>query len=231
MASQLRLQKTAARLLTRDAGLLTNANEASLTASSVAAAVRCRNYASTSRGSDASYIAQRHANESSTLIPHGSASHSISSTTSLRALSTSATSSMHASSQSQSQSTASTSSSSGSVTGSATLAKPSPTTRGILGGIAKVMGYDTTTSAAIRTTSDYYDRCSERDEKEGSFWYDGMWPSFYLAVLKRLRRLSIYFSPSDSILYLIWSSGPSQNVAFLNHTKLGCKSPICISGF
>lgn len=35
------------------------------------------------------------------------------------------------------------------------------------------MGYDSRTAGAIRATSDYYDRCSERDELEGTFWYDG----------------------------------------------------------
>jgi cytochrome b pre-mRNA-processing protein 3 len=43
----------------------------------------------------------------------------------------------------------------------------------LLKGLANVMGYNSTSAAAVRSTSDYYDRCSERDEKESTFFYDG----------------------------------------------------------
>jgi cytochrome b pre-mRNA-processing protein 3 len=49
----------------------------------------------------------------------------------------------------------------------------SPLKQSVMKGIARVMGYNTRTATAIRATSDYYDRCSERDEKEATFFYDG----------------------------------------------------------
>lgn len=38
-------------------------------------------------------------------------------------------------------------------------------------GLAKLMGYNNTTTRAIRVTSDLYDRCAERADKEADFWY------------------------------------------------------------
>jgi len=56
---------------------------------------------------------------------------------------------------------------------SSKLDQPSESMRdSLIKGVAKVMGYNTRTATAIRTTSDYYDRCSERDEREATFFYD-----------------------------------------------------------
>ena len=54
-----------------------------------------------------------------------------------------------------------------------TAATLSPFKQKLLRSLAKVLGYNPTQTAAIRTSSDYYDRCAERDEKEGTFFYDG----------------------------------------------------------
>lgn len=35
------------------------------------------------------------------------------------------------------------------------------------------MGYNSTTSTAIRVSSDLYDRCAERTDVERDFWYKG----------------------------------------------------------
>lgn len=43
----------------------------------------------------------------------------------------------------------------------------------IVKGVAKLMGYNSRTSTAIRVTSDLYDRCAERAEAEADFWYGG----------------------------------------------------------
>lgn len=42
-------------------------------------------------------------------------------------------------------------------------------------GLARLMGYNNTTTRAIRVTSDLYDRCAERADKEADFWYGGEW--------------------------------------------------------
>lgn len=68
------------------------------------------------------------------------------------------------------------SASSSAAASSSNVATPpgsSPIRDSLIKGVAKVMGYNTRTATAIRTTSDYYDRCSERDEREGSFFYEG----------------------------------------------------------
>ena len=46
------------------------------------------------------------------------------------------------------------------------------------------MGYNQNTSIAIRATSDYYDRCSERDEREASFFYEGELPCIWTRRLR-----------------------------------------------
>ncbi|GAA5909926.1 Cbp3p [Sporobolomyces salmoneus] len=56
----------------------------------------------------------------------------------------------------------------------------SPFTVSIVTKLAKLFGYHSQTSTAIRTTSDYYDRCAERGEIEAPFWYEecSLPPSF-----------------------------------------------------
>ncbi|GAA6062137.1 hypothetical protein JCM10212_003172 [Sporobolomyces blumeae] len=56
----------------------------------------------------------------------------------------------------------------------------SPLTVSIVTKLAKLFGYHSQTSTAIRTTSDYYDRCAERGEIEAPFWYEecSLPPSF-----------------------------------------------------
>lgn len=168
------MNQATVRLLSREAASLSSSGGKEITA------VRCRNYTSASSSSKpvatkpSIATPQSNNNSKKILIP----AHDGSSTTYMifsRALSSSTRLSVQgsqASTTSQSQSSQSLSSSLP-VTSSNTIKSPSPATQGLLGGIAKLMGYDTRTSAAIRTTSDYYDRCSERDEKEGTFWYDG----------------------------------------------------------
>lgn len=51
--------------------------------------------------------------------------------------------------------------------------KYSPTTVKLVTGLAKLFGYHSQTSTAIRTASDYYDRCAERGEMEAPFFYEG----------------------------------------------------------
>lgn len=51
--------------------------------------------------------------------------------------------------------------------------KYSPTTVKLVTGLAKLFGYNSQTSTAIRTASDYYDRCAERGELEAPFFYEG----------------------------------------------------------
>ncbi|KAK4701995.1 cytochrome b pre-mRNA-processing protein 3, partial [Phenoliferia sp. Uapishka_3] len=50
--------------------------------------------------------------------------------------------------------------------------KYSPTTVKLVTGLAKLFGYNSQTSTAIRTASDYYDRCAERGELEAPFFYE-----------------------------------------------------------
>ena len=52
----------------------------------------------------------------------------------------------------------------------------SPLTVSIVTKLAKLFGYHSQTSTAIRTTSDYYDRCAERGEIEAPFFYEGAFP-------------------------------------------------------
>lgn len=47
----------------------------------------------------------------------------------------------------------------------------SPATVAIVKGLARLMGYNSLTSTAIRVTSDVYDRCAERAHAERNFWY------------------------------------------------------------
>ncbi|GAA5870655.1 hypothetical protein JCM3774_001717 [Rhodotorula dairenensis] len=56
----------------------------------------------------------------------------------------------------------------------------SPLTVSIVTKLAKLFGYHSQTSTAIRTTSDYYDRCAERGEVEAPFFYEecSLPPSF-----------------------------------------------------
>ncbi|GAA5891243.1 hypothetical protein JCM5296_006874 [Sporobolomyces johnsonii] len=56
----------------------------------------------------------------------------------------------------------------------------SPLTVSIVTKLAKLFGYHSQTSTAIRTTSDYYDRCAERGEIESPFFYEecSLPPSF-----------------------------------------------------
>ncbi|SCV71136.1 BQ2448_2724 [Microbotryum intermedium] len=58
--------------------------------------------------------------------------------------------------------------------------KYSPLTVSIVTKVAKLFGYHSQTSTAIRTTSDYYDRCAERGEIEAPFFYEecSLPPSF-----------------------------------------------------
>ncbi|GAA5849526.1 hypothetical protein JCM8547_000484 [Rhodosporidiobolus lusitaniae] len=58
--------------------------------------------------------------------------------------------------------------------------KYSPLTVSVVTKLAKVFGYHSATSTAIRTTSDYYDRCAERGEIEAPFFYEecSLPPSF-----------------------------------------------------
>lgn len=49
----------------------------------------------------------------------------------------------------------------------------SPLTKRFVWALARLLGYNTTTSTAIRTTSDFYDRCAERAEVEAPFFYEG----------------------------------------------------------
>lgn len=53
-------------------------------------------------------------------------------------------------------------------------AKYSPLTVAVVTNLAKLFGYHSQTSTAIRTASDYYDRCAERGEIEAPFFYEGM---------------------------------------------------------
>ncbi|GAA5970750.1 hypothetical protein JCM11641_004439 [Rhodosporidiobolus odoratus] len=59
-------------------------------------------------------------------------------------------------------------------------AKYSPLTVSVVTKLAKVFGYHSTTSTAIRNTSDYYDRCAERGEIDSAFFYEecSLPPSF-----------------------------------------------------
>ncbi|GAA5997765.1 Cbp3p [Rhodotorula paludigena] len=59
-------------------------------------------------------------------------------------------------------------------------AKYSPLTVSLVTKLAKLFGYHSQTSTAIRTTSDYYDRCAERGEIEAPFFYEecSLPPSF-----------------------------------------------------
>lgn len=49
----------------------------------------------------------------------------------------------------------------------------SPLTVSVVTKLAKLFGYHSQTSTAIRTSSDYYDRCAERGEIEAPFFYEG----------------------------------------------------------
>lgn len=60
-------------------------------------------------------------------------------------------------------------------------AKYSPITVSIVTSLAKLFGYHSQTSTAIRTASDYYDRCSERGQVEAQFFYDGSYLSLSLS--------------------------------------------------
>jgi cytochrome b pre-mRNA-processing protein 3 len=51
--------------------------------------------------------------------------------------------------------------------------KYSPLTVSLVTSLAKLFGYNTQTSTAIRNASDYYDRCAERAEVEAEFFYEG----------------------------------------------------------
>lgn len=53
--------------------------------------------------------------------------------------------------------------------------KHSPATVSIVTRLAKLFGYNSQTSTAIRTASDYYDRCAERAEIQAPFFYEGPW--------------------------------------------------------
>ena len=43
-------------------------------------------------------------------------------------------------------------------------------------GVARLMGYNSVTTTAIRVTSDLFDRCAERADLESDFWYGGASP-------------------------------------------------------
>lgn len=47
----------------------------------------------------------------------------------------------------------------------------SPLTVKIVKGIATLLGYNRTSSMAIRVTSELYDRCAARADEEADFWY------------------------------------------------------------
>jgi len=128
-------------------------------------AARCRNYASTSKNVSSATVVSH---SQKTSISNQNIPYMVA-----RSLSSSAVSSAEASTSQSTQSSSSTTTRQTLQSEHTSVPAAAPSAGGLLGGIAKIMGYDTRTSAAIRTTSDYYDRCSERDEKEGTFWYDG----------------------------------------------------------
>ncbi len=73
-------------------------------------------------------------------------------------------------------------SASGSGFQAAPLSSPAPphsttpyskATVSIVRGLARLLGYNRMGSAAIRTTSDMYDRCAEAAELQQDFWYQG----------------------------------------------------------
>lgn len=49
--------------------------------------------------------------------------------------------------------------------------KHSALTVSVVKGLARLMGYNSVTSTAIRVSSDLYDRCAERADLEADFWY------------------------------------------------------------
>lgn len=52
--------------------------------------------------------------------------------------------------------------------------------------LGRLMGYNTTTSSAIRISSELYDRCADRAEREADFWYNGKFGfSFVLRLGER----------------------------------------------
>ena len=86
------------------------------------------------------------------------------------------------------------------------------------------MGYNQNTSIAIRATSDYYDRCSERDEREASFFYEGeLYGTSHNWCADRARH-------KDTDLRIWWHCSSPQNADCPNPTHPGCKSQICTSG-
>jgi cytochrome b pre-mRNA-processing protein 3 len=60
------------------------------------------------------------------------------------------------------------------------IKKHNALTVGIVTSLAKLMGYNNSTTKAIRVTSDLYDRCAERAEIEADFWYNGKF--YYLLI-------------------------------------------------
>lgn len=71
--------------------------------------------------------------------------------------------------------------------------KYSPITVSIVTNLAKLFGYHSQTSTAIRTASDYYDRCAERGEMEAPFFYEGIASSLLHPV--HANRMLIVFLP------------------------------------
>ncbi|GAA5959909.1 hypothetical protein JCM3765_000639 [Sporobolomyces pararoseus] len=92
----------------------------------------------------------------------------------------------------------------------------SPLTVSVVTKLAKLFGYHSQTSTAIRTTSDYYDRCAERGEIEAPFWYEecSLPPSFqtwFSITTLHVWLLSVRFRSLPSPL------GKTYVQEFINH--------------
>lgn len=114
--------------------------------------------------------------------------------------------------------------------------KYSPLTVSVVTKLAKLFGYHSTTSTAIRTTSDYYDRCAERGEIEAPFFYEGS--SFFpflspflllsLDIGLTMFLFSFHNRPLDAL-----NTPPlthEQNALSLPRSKPGSPSPRSTSG-
>ena len=69
--------------------------------------------------------------------------------------------------------------------------KYSPLTVSLVTNLAKLFGYNSQTSTAIRTASDHYDRCAERGEIEAPFFYEGSSPILHFSTLSRSHLYSL----------------------------------------
>lgn len=101
--------------------------------------------------------------------------------------------------------------------------KYSATTVSLVTGLAKLFGYNSQTSTAIRTASDYYDRCAERGELEAPFFYEGKCQ----ARLKGSHRSDVLLISSQNASFLLRSR---QNVHFPHPSKPGSPSQLSTCG-